>query len=181
MSIAPPASDSVTNRRELEFSNQILKTKQDGTDRRAERPLSVLRYIAPINYPPACPAWGEGRIGPADVRKDGAVNGFRHCRARSSMSIAPPASDSVTNRRELEFSNQILKTKQDGTDQRAERPLSVLRYICTPLKPDRRIRRRAPPSRAKSQDLTGRLRRSACSATDGSYPMAPAPTCRSSL
>jgi hypothetical protein len=37
MSIAPPASDSVTNRRELEFSNQILKTKQDGTDRRAER------------------------------------------------------------------------------------------------------------------------------------------------
>jgi hypothetical protein len=34
MSIAPPASDSVTNRRELEFSNQILKTKQDGTDRR---------------------------------------------------------------------------------------------------------------------------------------------------
>jgi hypothetical protein len=42
-------------------------------------------------------------------------------RARSSMSIAPPASDSVTNRRELEFSNQILKTKQDGTDRRAER------------------------------------------------------------
>src|SRR4029077_20570950 len=37
--IAPPASASVTNRRELEFSNQILKTKQDGTDRRAERPL----------------------------------------------------------------------------------------------------------------------------------------------
>jgi hypothetical protein len=36
MSIAPPASDSVTNRRELEFSNQILKTKQDGTDRRAD-------------------------------------------------------------------------------------------------------------------------------------------------
>ena len=35
--IAPPASDSVTNRRELEFSNQILKIKQDGTDRRAER------------------------------------------------------------------------------------------------------------------------------------------------
>src|SRR6476660_2793951 len=42
-------------------------------------------------------------------------------RARSSMSIAPPASASVTNRRELEFSNQILKTKQDGTDRRAER------------------------------------------------------------
>jgi hypothetical protein len=40
MSIAPPASDSVTNRRELEFSNQILKTKQDGTDRRALAPTN---------------------------------------------------------------------------------------------------------------------------------------------
>ena len=35
--IAPPASASVTNRRELEFSNQIFRTKQDGMDRRAER------------------------------------------------------------------------------------------------------------------------------------------------
>src|ERR1700751_1612728 len=49
-------------------------------------------------------------------------------RARSSMSIAPPASDSVTNRRELEFSNQILKTKQDGTDRRAERQETAGRH-----------------------------------------------------
>src|SRR6476660_42220 len=80
-------------------------------------------------------------------------------RARSSMSIAPPASDSVTNRRELEFSNQILKTKQDGTDRRAERPSPASSHLQRsargPTRPSSipqgstpMAKRRAPPDTA---------------------------------
>jgi hypothetical protein len=51
MSIAPPASDSVTNRRELEFSNQILKTNRMGRiDARKDRKRPIIWVRAVMDF-----------------------------------------------------------------------------------------------------------------------------------
>ena len=66
--------------------------------------------------PPWCRVRATHRetVIPSDLLAPRSLRLARKIRRRQpTFTIATPASDSVTNRRELQFSNQILKTKQD--------------------------------------------------------------------
>ena len=99
----------VTNCRELEFSNQIIKTKQDGTDRLR---FQQQRYAERLSA-------SRSRLQRSTVHGELAVVVHYPTRQVFDQLLADDCTArkrGVTNRRELEFSNQIIKTKQDGTD-----------------------------------------------------------------
>ena len=63
------ARHRVTICRELRHSDQINKSEHAGTDRPPARGQECPWPPWPRRRPPACPAWGEGRINPTPIRR----------------------------------------------------------------------------------------------------------------